>query len=545
MKTKTVLVLLFTVVASLLRAQTGARYLIITHDNFYDAVQPLAEWKTKKGMLCRTVRTSETGTANFQIRSYIVNAYNTWDPRPECVLLVGAGSYLAAFDHGYHSSRTYMDNDYGDISGDFRAELPCGRLPCRSVRQCSTMVAKVLAYERTPEMVDTLWFRRGTEVIRDYGDSDSATYWSDAHFVADLAHTAGYSSLDSLCSSRGQNSWNVVHSVNGGTSFVLYRGTGTSNWYDPFAVDPSQTTNGNRLPIVCSFTCQTVSVSPYSPGDSMIANAWLATGTPPSLNGAVAFIGNTHSGSQLAQVRSAMTHGFFSGVFTESLQHLGNAVLRGKLQIYNQFGSAESLEYEGFTLIGDPELDIWTAAPQPLQVNYPRHVPFGVQNFTVQVIRDIGVPVGNALVCIRSDSGIYQYGCTDGAGTKTFSINPTVEETMEVTVTARNCVPHEGWAEIRDPGAVAEPKLSVSCRPSAVSHLNISPSPGRGHFALSAVPNSFVTIYRPDGARVWSAIVPSCGQVVWSAEAEPAGIYVARTIARDGAQTSRTFQIVE
>lgn len=547
MKSGTALVLLFAALASLVRAQTGARYLIIAHDSFYGAVQPLAEWKTRKGMLCVVKKTSEIGTTNFAIRNYIINAHNTWNPRPEYVLLVGAGSYLAAFRHGSPSAPVYLDNDYGNMSGDFRAEMPCGRLPCRSVRQCSTMVAKVLAYERTPEMADTLWFRRGTEVMRDYGDGDSATYWSDARFVAGLVRTAGYLSLDSLCSSRGQNAWDVMQSVNAGTSFVLYRGTSNhvSNWDDPFAVNPAQATNGHRLPIICSFTCQTVNVSPDPAQDSTVANAWLANGTPESLSGAVAFIGNTHSGSQLAAVRSALTHGFFSGAFPESCQHLGNAVLRGKMQIYRQFGAAESLEYQSVTLIGDPELNIWTAVPRPLQVSYPRLIPFGPQSFTVRAARDTGVPVRNALVCIRGGSDIYQYGYTDDTGTTTFSINPTVQETLEVTVTAPNHVPHEGWADIRDPGAVAEPDPGNCLRPSAVSRFNISPSPGRNRFALSAPPGSFVAVYRSDGARVWSATVPSGGRLAWSAAAEPAGTYIARTIARNGTQTSRTFQIVE
>jgi len=48
--------------ASFLHAQeSGARYLIITHDNYYEALQPLAEWKTQKGMKAKIVKLSEIG----------------------------------------------------------------------------------------------------------------------------------------------------------------------------------------------------------------------------------------------------------------------------------------------------------------------------------------------------------------------------------------------------------------------------------------------------------------------------------------------------
>ena len=113
-------------------AQTGARYLIITNDAFYDAVQPLAQWKRQKGMMCAVVKTSQTGTTNTAIRNYVINAYNTWNPRPEFLLLVGAPSFLPAFQRGSGPNRFNTDNQFANVSGDFHAELPYGRFPCKT-----------------------------------------------------------------------------------------------------------------------------------------------------------------------------------------------------------------------------------------------------------------------------------------------------------------------------------------------------------------------------------------------------------------------------
>lgn len=107
-------------------APTGYRYLIITHDNFDAAVQPLAEWKHEKGMMCRVVRRYETGSSKTKIRNYIINVYNTWEPRPEFLLLVGSGYCLTAYPHCRGIDAIYTDGPYGDMTGSYLAELPVG-----------------------------------------------------------------------------------------------------------------------------------------------------------------------------------------------------------------------------------------------------------------------------------------------------------------------------------------------------------------------------------------------------------------------------------
>ena len=72
----------------------NARYLIITHDNFYEDIQPLAKWKHKKGMRTKVVKLSETGSSASQIKDYIEDAYNNWQIPPEFLLLVGAPNFL-------------------------------------------------------------------------------------------------------------------------------------------------------------------------------------------------------------------------------------------------------------------------------------------------------------------------------------------------------------------------------------------------------------------------------------------------------------------
>lgn len=152
-----VAVLMFGVFASLM-AQ-GAEYLIITHDDFAQAIQSLAEWKYMKGIPTKVVKLSEIGPNpdTAAIRNYIVNAYNTWDPRPEYVLLVGDNGKIPCFR--CYGGIACSDNDYANLVGDYRAEIVVGRFSVANGAQCNTLIAKTLGYERTPLMQDPSWFK--------------------------------------------------------------------------------------------------------------------------------------------------------------------------------------------------------------------------------------------------------------------------------------------------------------------------------------------------------------------------------------------------
>jgi hypothetical protein len=434
--------LLFIFLASLSIAQEGARYLIITHDNFYNVIQPLAEWKNLKGMKSKVVRLSEIGSSNTQIKNYILNAYNTWNPRPEFILLVGSADYLPSFFRNVSPYSYDTDNEYANMSGDYQAELCYGRFPAKNIGQCSTMVAKTLNYERTPYLSDTNWYRGGSVIVNEDGSSDDTIYWNNARFAATQMLSVGYTKIDTFSRNYGHSATNVVNAVTQGRTFVLYRGGGVGNWYSPFAVNPGLTNNGNKLPVICSFTCATMTIAA---GESMVGDAWVRAGNPSNLRGAVAFVGNTHSGTNIAPKRGAMTRGFFYSVFTDSNLNLGTSVIAGKKQIWTEF--ADQYEYEGFNLLGDPELCLWTAAPQSLDISYANAVPIAPQDFSVTV-NQRGIPVTNALVCVTKGQEVYAYGYTNSSGQVTLTIAPTTLGNMTVTVTARNCLPHEGITQI-------------------------------------------------------------------------------------------------
>jgi len=431
MKTNQLLVLFF-LFSSLCFGLTGAKYLIITPDNFASAVQPLADWKTKKGVKAMVVPLSVTGNSASQIKNYIVNAYNNWSIRPEYILLAGHGSVLPA-------SGT-SDDYYANITGNYRIELSIGRLPAADVTQCNMLVAKILGYERNPYLGDSLWFRKGTTVIRE--DNPPGTYYqTDCRYIRNLMQGAGFVQTESLCSTYGNNSSNVNSAFNDGRSFVVYRGQAVTNWWSPFdAVDPNSMTNGFKLPVVVSGTCVTMSLS----STGYYGDRFMNAGTATNPKCAIAYFGTTEIGTSVH--RSVVTKGFFKSLFEERTFVLGDITKRAKFILDSLYNN--QTRYNEWNLFGDPELNLWTATPRRLIVTHDTVIGTLPQVFTVTV-NSGSVACPGALVCLMMDTLIYQTAYTNGSGIATLNISPRTIGTMSVTVTGKNLKPYEGSVTIR------------------------------------------------------------------------------------------------
>ena len=304
---KKVVILLLFIIVGLCTAFDGARYLIIAPDNYVSTVQPLADWKTKKGVKAVIVPTSVTGNSNTQIRNYIVNAYNTWRIVPEYILLIGAGSVIPSWDIG---NNDYSDDYYADMIGDYKIELSIGRFPCTTTDQCRAIITKTLINDRTPYMDDTTWYKKGTTIIREDGSTHPDTiYWNDSRYVMSFWRNSGYTQIDSISRLQGYHSSDIVNAINNGRAYVVYRGEATVNWYQPFQINPSQLSNGYKIPIVISGTCGTISLS-YQ--NNYLGDLFLTAGSSTSLKGAAGFFGSSvsTSGSGLAWQRGTVTKSF-------------------------------------------------------------------------------------------------------------------------------------------------------------------------------------------------------------------------------------------
>jgi len=432
--------LLLTLTLFSLSFAAGARYLIITHDNFYNTIQPLAQWKQKKGVATKVVKLSEIPANPSDIsliKNYIVNAYNTWNPRPDYVLLVGASPT-------YINTDASADDYYGNMTGDYKMEIPVGRLPCTNVSECSLMVSKTLGYERTPYVSDPNWFIKGTTIVKEDDDPiDDSIYWADARYCASQMRNAGFAHVDTFSRLLGNNAANVENAITDGRSYVVYRGYwgGGVNWASPFVVDVNNMNCGFKLPIVISGTCTNMSLS----GSLYLGEKFMRAGTVTNPKGAVGYFGTTQAVSDVARFRGAVSKGFFCALFSEKTDKLGDVAKRAKFildSIYTGQPGYSSARYREWNLYGDPELNLWTSTPRVLTVTHDTIIFSGGQTYNVTV--KIGTaPLYGAAVCLMMDTVIYQTKYTNSSGIASFSITPPAPETISVTVTAKNCAPYE------------------------------------------------------------------------------------------------------
>jgi hypothetical protein len=455
--------------------ETGARYLIITHDSFYEAIQPFAQWKHRKGLLTKVVKLSDIGSTTSQIHNYVENAYDTWPMRPEFLLLVGAPNYLPFYLYGSGWNQCFSDNYYTNMDSDIYNEILSGRLTVHNTTEAQTVVNKILLYEKTPDLTDSLWFINACLIVNEdywtyppppYGDD--SIYWSDIRHAKSHMLAHGYNTIDTLSDLLGNSASTVISRVNQGRSFVLYRGVGTNNWDYPFAVEPNQTQNGAKLPIVLSITCGTLGTG----STSAVAERWFLTGTPTLPRGGAGYFATTTSGIGIAHLRSAVCKGFFNALFQDGKRTFGEACEGGRANVYVLYNNSN--EYRGFTTVGDPAMDIWTAIPRPLGVAHVSELSVGDDSLFVQVECQ-EVPLESALVCVLLDTVVYEYGYTNSEGAIVFDFDTLLQGYMHVTVTAHNKIPYIDSIQV----GLTQIEETTQPKTAQVFNVGISPNPFR------------------------------------------------------------------
>jgi hypothetical protein len=422
----------------------GARYLIICPESFEAEVQPLAEWKTRKGMSAKIVTTTQTGYSAAEIKSYVVEAVATWDPAPEYVLLVGDLN-MVPMQYTNQGWGGYTDTYYGDIDDDTFIEIHPGRLPATTAAEAAMMVEKTLQYERYPIADPSYYLDAVLYLSEDWDDDDWLHYYGDAQWEKALMTAAGYDQVDLFTAGTTPDpTGSTMAAFNGGLSFGAYHGI--PNWpmgWHGVNFEPDDLENGPMLPVVVVYTCKTLT------GSMEGGEQWIRAGTPGDLKGAVAYVGQSIDCSYCAHWRSAMRRGFWGHIFQDTTETdhvtLGSAVEAGRLRYYSEFH--ETQQYLASVIYGDPELNLWTGVPKDVAISHPPVVPRGEFEVTISASLE-GYAREDVLVCLSGSDGAYARGRTDEAGQVTLTLDTSDESVLYITATARNMRPYEAEIEV-------------------------------------------------------------------------------------------------
>jgi len=422
-------------------------YLIITDDAYYDAIQPFARWKNLKGYTITVKRLSEIGNTTSAIKNYITQCYQNFSPRLEYVLLVGRN----IVSNDIYGIPARGDHQYACVAGnDLYPDLFVGRLPVTNTSELNVITAKILGYESTPFMDDTMWYRRALVVGTQYQASGDPVWTALAtlRWVRNLLLQHNYLQVDTVFDPPHASGAGIIDTfVNRGVTFICGRGWGNyDGWNRPHFIrdDVANLSNGWKLPIVTSFYCGTANCFG---SNRCFGEYWLIQGTPNIPKAAVGFYGPTWSTTS-SRFNNCQTYGVYWGIFEEGIHNFGVAMFRGKLELFNNFPVPQDSDYLrwhvcSYTVLGDPSLEMWTAVPRQLTATYPTEIPVGSTSITVSVRDGNSQPIPGALVSLYK-SEVKSTAFTDNSGNAVLNFLARSADTLFVTVTAHNYIPHLG-----------------------------------------------------------------------------------------------------
>ncbi len=253
----------------------GANYIVITHPDFVQSVQPLVKLHESEGESVAVVTTNQLYDAYnygehspFALQDYLQFAATKWRIKPSAVLLVGDASfdprnYLGLGDFDFVPTRmietaafkTASDDWLTDFNQTGFATIPTGRLPVRTPDEAALVVSKIVNYENGSSAGS--WQKQAVVI----GDQNI-----DANFTSE-ANAAAAVLPPSLQVTKiladGQDPATVQQQIstalNSGALLVSYTGHGSEEeWSFADLLDDSSATalsNGNQLPVYLLMDC--------------------------------------------------------------------------------------------------------------------------------------------------------------------------------------------------------------------------------------------------------------------------------------------------
>lgn len=445
----------------LVTAPAHARILLIHGNNsdpvFLAKVLEFATWKRQKGYTVTVVSTTQAGgTSTTAIKNYIQGQYNDPETRPDFVILLGdtIGSYpIPAWTENYSSYAGEGDYPYTHLAGgDLLGDVFIGRLSAENLSQLNTLLNKVYTYEKNinNDPAAAAWLNRML-LIGDPSSSGISTIYTNQH-IHEMTHSVNpdYSYIENY---SGGYSSTINSGINTGVSFFNYRGyIGMSGW------DPgSALNNGPRLPHAVILTCGTGSyASTYGPATS---EAFVRLGTEAVPKGALTAIGMATSGTH-TMFNNALSSGIFDGIFLYGMRNMGEALLNGRLYLYNIYGQANPTQTNYFAhwcnLMGDPTVETFIGIPGSLVISAPDSIPRGTSLVDIQISDTSMNPLADVSVTLYSDGygDVVAKGFTDASGEVTLQVPNFVSSDLLITASKHDHKPAQQILPIDPAGSL-------------------------------------------------------------------------------------------
>ncbi len=384
---------------------TPADYVIITHQDFMAAVQPLANYRASKGLDVLVIDQQDLYDAftdgiyhPLAVKEFLRYAFANWSKPPLYVFLVGDGHWNLNGSPIYASSGIYMppnltwvDPWQGEVDSssllanvvgdDILPDVMIARLPVNTTAEVSAYINKVIGYEsqglqtwqrnllfvadNVPDPTgDFVYF--SNDIAADYlrpGFSIAKIYENDygcPTVTGNLCPEVNYAITSTLSSSGAMLVSFVGHaSLDRWTHEHIF--LNRDRTFPALSIMSSISTlnNPDMLPVILSMTCldgywiypdnlsdPTRTIGPQS---SIIEDMQRAIG-----EGSVGAFSPTGLG--VATGHDELERGFLDALFNAGDWRLGAAAQSAKLSLYASGSNYDLLNT--FTIFGDPALQL-------------------------------------------------------------------------------------------------------------------------------------------------------------------------------------------
>ncbi len=383
--------------ADLRNSVNGADFIIITHDDFYEAVLPLKQHReAHDSLMTEVIKISDIynefswGLIDpIAVRDFIKYAFDHWIPSPKYVLLCGDGDYdykniksnvdknwlppYETTELNENNNRT-MDEFFVLVSGDDdKPDLAIGRFPVQSAEETENVVEKIIYYETAPIVGSNQnnsledWRNIVTMVADDeYHNSESKNEYfhtSDAEHIMEYSIPKSFNkekiylieypaiSEPSFSGYRKPAATEaLLKRLNNGTLIFNFVGHGApSIWADERVLlesrDLDLIQNQNKLPLWIAATCDFGRFDdPMEQG--MAEKLFVAKG-----RGGIAFV--TSARLAYAPNNAELNRKFYEQLFSDDYgptARLGIALVNAKIN------NSSSINDQKYHLFGDPTL---------------------------------------------------------------------------------------------------------------------------------------------------------------------------------------------
>jgi hypothetical protein len=352
-----------------------ADYIVITHQDFRQAIEPLVEWRRSQGLSVQVVTITEVydqfshGLADpAAIRELLRYAHAHWaKPAPQYVLLVGDASYdyldnlkgpnksllPTSLVETAFSGQTVSDNWFVCLDEEnVLPDMAIGRLPVSTADEARAVVDKIIAYEQDAPPGD--WRQRIVLVA----DGKEASFATQSDLLAEESVPSVYEVSRVYGASLEDAPSVVAQELAAGSLVVNYAGHGSiDTWSEDRLFSSEQIDslgNGGRQPMMIMMSCL-LGFFGHPERDAMAEELLLAKD-----GGAVAVV--APSSVTLSSDQGPLNRALVKVLLREEAPPVGLAILEAKRSIAGETQGQRDV-IETFTLLGDPALRLVSPSP--------------------------------------------------------------------------------------------------------------------------------------------------------------------------------------